>query len=419
MIRKIIPKQIIYPGNLLKIFLNSLFPKKINEEKFNQFFKNFFKSSEDNTFIPVNKARVGIYLIIEFLKNKFSKTKILMSPLTVFDVVNMILCAGCKPDFIDFKKNSFDIDIDKLDKKLASDNEILAVLVCNYQINTNIEEIIKITKKHNVEVILDCAISITSSINHKSITEYVKYSVFSFNLFKIIQCIHGGAIITSDHDFKKFLKFRQNDWAVYNYKDLLNYFMKGLQIKFLTLPIMYDLFTFNFFKFGDLKNIQFIQNLSKNDPNPNKKDKIDNSYRKNMNNGQALEIYKNIKNIFSERNKREQKFLLYENGIKNNFIQLFYRKNNINEKNTFINFPLLLNKGKKKSFSEYLYKNNIDHSKYFYRSCDKIWCFKDLGEECANSQYISNNIVLLPIHDKLQIDNIKKNIKIINSFNEE
>ena len=61
--RRIPPRQILYPGNLLKIFLGSIFPSKIDEEYFNEFFKKFLKSKEENTFIPVNKARVGIYLI--------------------------------------------------------------------------------------------------------------------------------------------------------------------------------------------------------------------------------------------------------------------------------------------------------------------------------------------------------------------
>ena len=160
------------------------------------------------------------------------------------------------------KKDSFDIDIDKLDQKLALDKDICAVLICNYQINTNIEEILKVTKKYKVEVILDCAISITSSLKKKSIVDYVNYSVFSFNLFKVIQSIHGGVVITSDNEFKDFLRNRQANWSIYNYRDLLNYFMKGVQIKILTFPLIYELFTFNLFKFGDLKNIKFIQNLS-------------------------------------------------------------------------------------------------------------------------------------------------------------
>ena len=414
--RRIPPRQILYPGNLFKIFFSSFFPKKIDEKYFNEFFKRFFKSKEENTFIPVNKARVGIYLIVEFLKKKFSKKKILMSPLTVFDVVNMVLCAGCNPDFIDFKKDSFDIDVDKLDQKLASDKDICAVLICNYQINTNIEEVLKVTKKYKIEVILDCAISITSSLNKKSIIDHVNYSVFSFNLFKVLQSIHGGVVITSDNEFKDFLRIRQENWSIYNYKDLFNYFIKGIQIKILTLPLIYELFTFNLFKFGDLKNIKFIQNLSKNDPNPKKKDFLDDSYKKKMNNGQMIEIYKNIKTIFLKRDKREHNFLLYEEGIKNDYLKLISRKKNLDEKNSFINFPILVKEDKKKLFSEYLYKNNIDHTKYFYRSCDNIECFREFGEQCINSQYISKNIILLPIHDSLNDRKISQNIKIINSF---
>ena len=414
--RKIPPRQILYPGNLLKIFFNSFFPKKIDEKNFDRYFKNFFKSKKENTFIPVNKARVGIYLIIKFLKNKFSKNKILMSPLTVFDVVNMVLSAGCTPDFIDFKKNSFDIDIDKLETKLAKDENICAILICNYQINTNIEEVTKVAKKYNVQIILDCAISITSTLNEKPLVDHVKYAVFSFNLYKVLQCIHGGAIITSDNELQKYVVTEQETWGIYNYTDLFNYFFKGIQVKILTLPIIYELFTFKLFKFGDLKNISFIKNLSKNDPNPKKINFIGKKYKKKMNDGQAQQIYKNIEKIFTMRDEREQKFLIYEKGIKNDSIQLFYRKKDINEKNTFINFPILIKDNKKKIFSEYLYKNNIDHAKYFYRSCDEIECFKDLGDQCINSQFISNNIILLPIHKEIDDNKIKKNINVINSF---
>lgn len=416
MSRKIPPRQILYPGNLLKILIDSFFPKKVDEKHFDEYLKNFFKSKKEITFIPVNKARIGIYLIAKFLRNKLSKNKIIMSPLTVFDVVNMVLSAGCVPDFIDFKKNSFDIDIDKLETKLTADKNICAILICNYQINTNIEEVTKVAKKYNVEIILDCAISITSSLNEKSVVDYMKYSVFSFNLFKVIQCIHGGAVVTSDNELKTYLKNQQEGWSIYNYRDLLNYFIKGIQIKFLTLPIVYELFTFNLFKLADLNNIKFIQNLSKNDPNPNKMNFISESYKKKMNDGQALQIYRNIKKIFSMREEREQKFLIYENGIKNDNIQLFYRNKNLNEKSTFINFPILIKEGKKKIFSEYLYKNNIDHAKYFYRSCDAIECFKDLGDNCINSQFISKNIILLPIHKEIDCNKIKKNIDVINLF---
>lgn len=414
--KKIPPRQIIYPGNIINIFFNSFFSKKIDNYYFNNFFKNFFQSKKENNFFPVNKARVGIFLIVKFLKQKFSKNKVLMSPLTIFDVVNMVLCAGCDPEFIDFKKNSFDIDVEKLDKKLSSDQNICAILICNYQINTNIDEITKIAKKYNVEVILDCAISITSSINDKSVIDSVNYSVFSFNLFKVIQCIHGGAIISSDKDFDEFLKKEQNDWPAYNYRDLFGYFIKGLQIKIMTLSFIYKYFTFNIFKYGDLNNIKFIQDLSKNDPNPHKKVTINSSYKKQMNNTQACEIYKNINDIFISRKKREEKFLLYENNIDNKYIQLFKRKKNLNEKNSFINFPILIKDNKKQNFSKYLYTNNIDHSKYFYRSCDVIKHFKDLGSDCVNSQFISNNIIILPIHDGVDEDDIIDNIKIINLF---
>ena len=38
-----------------------------------------------------------------------------------------------------------------------------------------------------------------------------------------------------DNEFKDFLRIRQENWSIYNYKDLFNYFIKGIQIQILTI----------------------------------------------------------------------------------------------------------------------------------------------------------------------------------------
>ena len=56
--------------------------------------------------ICLNRGRLGAYLAVKAsVTNK--KNKIIMSPFTIFDLVNMVLCAGGIPVFSDVEKKKF------------------------------------------------------------------------------------------------------------------------------------------------------------------------------------------------------------------------------------------------------------------------------------------------------------------------
>ena len=45
-----------------------------------------------------------------------NKNEIIMSPYTIFDVVNMVICAGGKPVFLDIDLDSFSPDLKEIKK---------------------------------------------------------------------------------------------------------------------------------------------------------------------------------------------------------------------------------------------------------------------------------------------------------------
>src|SRR5687768_5546368 len=59
--------------------------------------------------LPVNQCRIGIHLAIKAAM-KEGRRKVIMSPFTIYDVVNMVLCAGATPVFADIQPGSCTID---------------------------------------------------------------------------------------------------------------------------------------------------------------------------------------------------------------------------------------------------------------------------------------------------------------------
>ena len=71
------------------------------------------------------QARVGIYFAIKNIVGK--KRKILLSPYTIHDVVNMVLCAGGIPEFIELESGTCNLDPNKAIEQI--DEETAAVMV--------------------------------------------------------------------------------------------------------------------------------------------------------------------------------------------------------------------------------------------------------------------------------------------------
>ncbi len=106
----ILPRQKIYKLDfflLIKSLINfdlfknkNLLQKKL-ETKISKFTKIKFC-----TLVP--RGRVGLKIILNLIKKKnLNKSNILMSPFTIFDVVNMVISENLKPQFIDINKTDY------------------------------------------------------------------------------------------------------------------------------------------------------------------------------------------------------------------------------------------------------------------------------------------------------------------------
>ena len=66
--------------------------------------------------LAMPQNRVGTYLSIKALIRPGQN--VLLSPFTIHEVVNMVICAGGIPVFVDIDKSSYNIDVNQLEKKI-------------------------------------------------------------------------------------------------------------------------------------------------------------------------------------------------------------------------------------------------------------------------------------------------------------
>ena len=153
------PRQILYVKNILSYFkINK--KNKNNIKKFQKIFEKKFKTKK---VIPIGMGRVGIYLACNQISKK-NKDEIVLSPFTIFDVVNMILCSKSKPVFCDIEKNSNHLSLSKLKSKI--NKKTAAIIVTHYEtINPEIKKIYYFCRKRKIYLINDLAIALDSRLD--------------------------------------------------------------------------------------------------------------------------------------------------------------------------------------------------------------------------------------------------------------
>ncbi len=153
----------------------------------------------------VNSATSGLYLACRALglkKNDYAWT----TPNTFVSSANCIINCGAKVDFVDIDKDTFNIDIELLEKKLKkTDKKKIPKIVipihfagCPY----DQKKLFKLSKKYKFKIIEDASHAIGAKNNGQKVgnCKWSDFVVYSFHPVKIITTGEGGAVLTNNKD---------------------------------------------------------------------------------------------------------------------------------------------------------------------------------------------------------------------------
>jgi len=135
--------------------------------------------------------------------------EVITTNMTAFPTIIGILQSGAKPVVVDIDDKTGLIDCNKIEDKINKKTKAI-VPVHLYGQCCNLEKILKIAKKHNIQVVEDCAQSVGAIYNGKKCGSFGICGAFSFYPTKNLGAYgDAGAIVTNDENvYKKILSFR-------------------------------------------------------------------------------------------------------------------------------------------------------------------------------------------------------------------
>ena len=408
-----IPRQKINKTQFLLSYIKSLssFNVAIAKTKLINFFTMKFGSPP----IFIGRARYGINLACLFAIQSTGKKKCVMSPFTIQDLANMVRNAGAEIEFYDFERKTLQIDIVSLDKIFSKGNVASLIVTHYYGAESKIEDLVLLCKKYSVILIEDCAISLGSSFNGKSVGSFGDISVLSFSLFKFLNFFWGGSVICKNKNAFDYI-----DKKVAQHKSLSIYeyfpqFIKFIKFGLVTFKPIYSLF-FYFFKFGLKHNINFIKKNIQNDPFLQFTGIVESSCYSVPHNSFYIELSSKITDVFCELEERRIKSHYLFTKFLRLDINLLKSTFSINE-SSLINYPLIFKTEKMRDeMANYLLEKGIDCSKQLYRNIHNVESYKQIKGNTNNINEVIPLLLFLPIHRGINFSELVNAAELVCDF---
>jgi len=326
--------------------------------------EKFAKFCNTKHAIAVSSGTAALHTAIHAVGIK-EGDEVITTPFTFVATANTILMQRAKPIFVDINENDFNIDINKIKEKIT--NKTKAIIPVDLYGNlADYDALNNLAKEHGIKIIADACQSHGAELNNIKSGKLADISCFSLYATKNMTCGEGGIITTDNDEYaEKCRKFRHHGQSkTYEYDEIgYNYRLTDIQAA-----------------------IALIQ-LTKLEDNTKTRIK----YAQMFNEG-----LKDIKGIILPQIK---------DNIKHVFHQYTIRCDNV--------------KVKREELIEHLKKNDINASIFYPKPLHLHPHFYKMGYKKGDfpvSETISRQVISLPIHPLLTVDEINKIINVVRDF---
>ena len=361
--------------------------------------------------LALNQARLGIYLALKAVLTE-KRRKVILSPFTIFDVINMVACSGAELVFADVDPASCTIDPAEVENLI--DDETAAVLVTHtYVMCPGWERIRESCRSHGAILIEDAAIAFGTNYNGRPVGTLGDVGIYSFGLFKNVSAWYGGALVTHDPDLFERIAREVRGFGNMTAAAVLSRMYYGLTIDLATNPLIFRALTFWVFRMGMLNDIELINKRTANDPNPFLRDAVPDSLKVRLSPMQARTILSQLNRVEPHLQKRVEIARLYHEGLRD-LPGVLLPPMDEDGADGFIVFAIQV--PDRAALLVHLMKRGRDCASYFYKNCADYECFAGFYRDCPNARAATDNIVLLPTYPAYGLDEARKNIADVRSF---
>ncbi len=355
-------------------------------------------------------ARTAIYFAVRALIKPGQK--VILSPYTIVDVINMVVCAGGVPVFADIERETCNIDAAEVDRLIDADTG--AVMVTHfYGLACDIERVARICRERGVPLIEDAAQAFGVTVNGRSVGTFGDIGVFSFGMFKNVNSFLGGMIVTDDGELRRRLDAELATLPIQPMRDYMRKVTQAVTTEIITHPALFSTFFFRLFRFGFLNNVDAINDRMKIDLHPELKREMPSSYLCRMSPLQARLVLEQLGRVEADMARRVQAARRYHEGL-SDIEGLLVAPLRTDGSHMYWYYPIQF--AKRHDLVAFALRQGRDITESYHRNCADVECFSPWHRDCPNARETAAELIYLPTYPAYSDREIDRTVSIIRSY---
>lgn len=413
---KKIPRGSTYlrPENIFKSIVRST-KKNWGKKRYTELFEKMFAEHfGTDSAIVFPYARTAFYFLLKAY-NFPPGSEVIVTPITISDIINAILLNNLKPVFIDFSHNTGNMDVNKIEEYITDKTKCILITHLN-GIPTEMDSVLSIAKKHQLVVLEDASQSIGAKYRNSYVGLFGDAGFFSMSAQKSLCTFIGGITVTNNKKLARQLKIYVRGLYRRNIVFLIFSTIKELIVYVFSNRYIFSCFSFYMIKIINLISLGLLDRLQHLDfSKVVRRTQMPRKFLISFTEYQAR-IGIEALNVFKDDTEKRSclGYVLYSELEKSSVPGLV--KIPANSSCTFWRFPLWVNDPKK--FRKYLFNRYIDTTISGLDYCSQELAFKEFNRYTPEAFKFMNNMVFLPIHSNMDIKQIKYIAQVVGEYYE-
>jgi len=372
----------------------------------------------------LSTCRMAFFLALKSLNLK-PGDEVLLSPVTIPDIVNAIHIAGLTPVFIDINPQTHFINYEDLSRKVSDKSKVLLITYLS-GIVPDIKQVLDFAQLHDLIVVEDISHNYNSYYENRLLGTFGEIAVGSTCISKSLSSLGGGFLMTDNEQLS--LRIAESSNELFNAPArtfILSQIVANLATLISTDSFIFSIFTFNLFRLirrYDPKTWEYLETFNRNQSedaplydNPAiLRNKLPSEAYFWFSDLQAEILLKVLKRIDCQDNKRINLFNVFyehlEPRVRKNLVQEYAGEH----RSVYWHIPY--RSDNKFALKNFLFNNGIDAIGFIMKNCAHEKAFERYYTYCPGAEEILNETLLIPIHSSFSEKDMIYMAKTLNNY---
>lgn len=355
----------------------------------------------------IAKARVGIFVAIRALVRPGQE--VVLSPYTISDVINMVVCAGGIPVFADLAPDTCNVDVEDV-ARLVGENTGAVMVTHLHGLACDVRKIAALCRERGVPLVEDAAQAFGARVGGQQVGTFGDAGIYSFGMYKNLNSFFGGMVVTPRDDLSAKLRAEVSAFPAQEVGYYLTKLASGVASDLATWPPLFKALTYRVFRYGFLHDVGFLNSQVTVDVDPQIKRSLPESYLRRMTPMQARLVLRQLESVDTHIRQRIERAEVYHAGLRD-VPEVSLPPLRTDFSHTYHYFPIQVTD--RQALLRHMMTERRDVAGQHLHNCADLPCFEEFHRDCPNARRTAGAVVLLPTYPRYSLEDAERNVASI------